>query len=579
MASESRSAEYKIIRIIDPVLTAIDGQVSFAISDNSLPSQVLHSRKVEYEPEGDYRWTGTSVNGIFCVNINKGPQGINGSVFNGNNVISGGVARYQILPLEGEEAVLVPLVPVVTTCTLGHNSSETAAAPAGSFGCGSDNPRHIDILFLLDAETLAYLGNGVNAHFDSMIAELEEVWMNSNISHTVDYSVDIFIPSFQLTNCKDSANEFSEDANAQSLREFHGADIVVYLPRNNFLAGNTACVADIGPLRAKAYSNIPIERSFDNYTFPHEIAHVYGANHNFTGTAGQFVPPNCAFGHRLEVNGVQNGLETALFNGDDNYTNIPYHSDPDINFDGVPTGLIDYSAGNNTVETNNAGQIRSAGKTVSNFSPQLGQSCNISANCVQGGCSNDPSLNCLLLKVEGDFPPSPATNTFQWNWSYDGLFLDPTTINSLGTGAELEVIDPVDTRCEYYFIQLVVSSNYTTFLPSGAAGPVIPWTTCVVSRRGNQCAVDPNSPDCLSSGAILSSSPQGSAALQKISKNSSIEIVENNFFQVFNIQGAYLGSLSHKEDVNTMNLNAGIYILRSQEGNVYKTEKILISND
>ena len=579
LSSDSRSSGYQIIQIQDPMLTATDGQISFAISDNSIPSQTLFSRKVKYDSEGEYRWTGTSIIGTFSVSINKGPNGISGNVITG--IISGGVARYQILPLEGEEAVLVPVTPTIFTCELEHDSETISGAPSivDIEACDDDNPGHVDILFLLDLSSAAILGNNASGHLNMLIAELEDAWTNSGITHTVDYTVDNYVPSssFIYTDeCIGTVRSFSNDSEAIRLRDLHNADIVVYLLAAGFSGDTKACVPEIGPYQPKAYVIMSLRESLDNYVFSHELGHLFGARHVYEKTI-ELDLGICNFAHELDFGSFTVG---TILGGND-FTRILHYSDPDINYDGVPTGIFDLvGIDAEPMVTNNAGKIRSTGKEVSDFNGNGISTSNIKVE-IEGG------NECLLLTALGDNIPSPIlfnwTNdhitTYDWFWCYDGLFTNGAGFNyfPLGSGTVLDVAEPV-TDCRYYFIKLVVSSNFSTTHDFNL-GPIVPIASSIVSIQGAKCA----NFECPTSGSSGSS-------FSIVPSNTNMELLnavgydgnrqkKNKIIQIFNVQGAYLGTVNAREEIFNMNLKTGIYLIRSEENQDYQTEKIFITND
>ncbi len=578
LASDSRSSGYQIIQIQDPILTATDGQVSFAISDNSIPSQILHSRKVKFDSEGEYRWTGTTASRTFSVSINKGPDGISGNV---NTGLISGLARYQILPLEGEEAVLVPVTPTVFTCDLEHDSESAAGAVAIDV-CDDDNPDQIDILFLLDPNSSSIYGNNPSGHLNALIAELEDAWINSGITHTVDYTVDIFAPSptFSLTDCGATATALSNNIEAKRLMDLHGADIVVYLPAEGFI-DDIACVAAIGPSIGLAYAIIPFRISLDNYVFTHELGHIFGARHNFV-LPGEVNGGRCNFAHNLDLE--SSTVETIV--GQNAFPRILHYSDPDIDYAGVPTGTASQLFDLSQIVTNNAGKIRSAGSTVSDFGNE-GTAVFSSNIQVELNAGNE----CLSLSAAGNIPTaitipswtSDHSTTYDWFWSYDGLFTNGANFTYLGSGAVLDIPEPETDYCRFYFIKLVVNSNFSLTAPFSINDNqvLLPITSSVVSLQGGRCA--PNTHVCPTSGPSGSSffMTPSSTNIESLNSEGHEDIIqkENKVFQVFNVQGAYIGSVANREEIFNMNLVTGIYLIRSEDNQDYQTEKIFITND
>lgn len=165
----------------------------------------------------------------------------------------------------------------------------------------------------------------------------------------------------------------------QSLRDNYDADVVVLLTDDIY--GNTLGRAD--EIRAEAQDAYAITvapfATGGSYTFPHEIGHLQGAQHNPQAACHPTNPeiyPECdeegehfsdAFGHFFEVvddcawwnpfcTPDQTYYRTMMSYG--NFTRIKHFSDPNISFNGVSTG---------TSGRNNADALRTTATTVENF--------------------------------------------------------------------------------------------------------------------------------------------------------------------------------------------------------------------
>ena len=93
-----------------------------------------------------------------------------------------------------------------------------------------------------------------------------------------------------------------------------------------------------------AYSVSVRQCAVDNLTFPHELGHNQGANHNPESglPPAQAVFPY-AFGHYVDggANPFRTILSTTTSGICASCPRIPYFSNPSVNFNGQPTGIVD----------------------------------------------------------------------------------------------------------------------------------------------------------------------------------------------------------------------------------------------
>jgi hypothetical protein len=138
----------------------------------------------------------------------------------------------------------------------------------------------------------------------------------------------------------------------QQRRAETNADIVIVYTDNSY-PDFFGRVAGIGPDPAKATA-IAEADAVSIFTDAHEIAHLFGCRHH-NDTAGTFEHAHdftTGSGRRCRLR------TTTVFAGFQN-TRIPYFSNPQVQFQGVPTGVAETRF--------NARQLREQGCTVANF--------------------------------------------------------------------------------------------------------------------------------------------------------------------------------------------------------------------
>ena len=126
------------------------------------------------------------------------------------------------------------------------------------------------------------------------------------------------------------------------------ADSVAFLVANASNACGQAYLMTNGShssgFESSAYAVSVRQCAVDNLTFPHELGHNQGANHNpENGVAPSQAVFPYAYGHY--VNGGASPFRTILSTTTNGTCagcpRIPYFSNPNVNFNGQPTGIID----------------------------------------------------------------------------------------------------------------------------------------------------------------------------------------------------------------------------------------------
>ncbi len=148
---------------------------------------------------------------------------------------------------------------------------------------------------------------------------------------------------------------------AQTIRTQYGADLVCLVVEGmNTYAGLGYVMSPIASSFASyGYSVVKRQYLTGVYTFPHELGHNFGCNHdrqNATGS-GAF---SYSYGYRFDAAGTTYRTVMAYAPG----TRIPYFSNPNSTYLGVATGVAHGQA----TEADNVGTINASADTVSAFS-------------------------------------------------------------------------------------------------------------------------------------------------------------------------------------------------------------------
>lgn len=262
--------DVKVVKFKHPFAEQIDGKVLFNSNSSAFSTRILKTQTAKYTSPYKYKWRGVSYDRHFDITIIKNTSGICGTIIDMDND-----KFYRIMPLDTVYSVLLEIEHQDFICSL--EESETELAGPAEENCEDVCPGHIDILFLL--------APGVNiadplSTFDLLISDLETAFQNSNIPHTVSYNfTNTTWSSFTINSCQSDAISISADTNINNLKNTFGSDLVVMIPPGTQYTNIYACVADIGPISSQATSIIPEANLFRDYTFVHEIGHLFGALH------------------------------------------------------------------------------------------------------------------------------------------------------------------------------------------------------------------------------------------------------------------------------------------------------------
>ena len=197
----------------------------------------------------------------------------------------------------------------------------------------------------IDTTNIAYENSAIGP-LELNLVHAEEVSYTETGSASTDIS--------RLQNDSDGFMD-----NVHSLRNQYGADLVDLL-----VDGFNACgIGYLAPFDSElGYTVTATGCSVGNLSFPHEIGHNLGAHHDRDNAGSSTYP--YAYGWRWNgTNGTQYRSILAYSPG----SRQPYFSNPDINFQGAPTGV------NNSED--NARCIDNTRTSVAKFRDSLTSSC------------------------------------------------------------------------------------------------------------------------------------------------------------------------------------------------------------
>lgn len=226
-------------------------------------------------------------------------------------------------------------------------AAEPVPNPRTPLGADDDPPTVIDFLVLYTPQALAGAGSeeGIRALIDFAIAENNFCYENSGIN--VRWNV----VGQQLASYHDSGSLRTDWAwlrdNSETLRNLYRADLVMLLVETDRFG-----TAGIAGGNHTAFLRPVI--NLGTYVVTHEVGHLLGAGHDRFTCAYRSKNSGCgafysfSYGYRFPSEGINYSTIMAYEPG----RTIPYYSNPDVLFRGVPTGV---AAGTNAA--NNAATI------------------------------------------------------------------------------------------------------------------------------------------------------------------------------------------------------------------------------
>lgn len=224
------------------------------------------------------------------------------------------------------------------------------------------------------ADTNLALGNSLVSAGLRLVHEQEVNYTESGVLNT------------DLSNLQQRRGVFS---NVEALRDQYGADLVSLWAGSG--SGNEAGLAfqpdDLSkPQPGYGYNVIEEPYADDNYVFAHEIAHNLGAGHDRSDPTPRRIP--YAYGKTFTLGNYTVGEIMS------DVDRIPYYSNPNVTFEGIPTGNKDNSA----QPADNARAMNEFAPIVANFRPSVVPDTTAPAAALEA-IDVDPARQTLTVKI------------------------------------------------------------------------------------------------------------------------------------------------------------------------------------
>ena len=254
----------------------------------------------------------------------------------------------------------------------------------------------IDMMVVYTPQALSEAGSlsALDYRINRSIAETNMAMANSQVNATirlvheaeVNYTESGVILT-DLDNIQSASGAFS---GVPALRDQYGADLVSLWVGNgsNDEAGRAFQPDNPGNTPASfGYSIVQEQYADNNYVFAHEVGHNLGAGHDRSDTTPRAIP--IAYGKTFTLGNYTVG---DIMSDTDR---IPYYSNPNVSYMGVPTGNPDDSA----QPADNAAVMNRFAPIVANYEPTKVPDTTPPQAAVEAVIIN-PTAQTLTLQVE-----------------------------------------------------------------------------------------------------------------------------------------------------------------------------------
>jgi hypothetical protein len=463
----------RLVKVGDVPSLQQNGTLTFTIPGVSQTITAQAIRVVDTDVK-DYVWQ-AKIGETGYMQIVSKPDGVSGFIQLSNKY-------FTLFPLYKTYCALFEYDLSHATETCGSNDvvlplseTESIQAPDYCYETSIIIPSTVDILVLITPEARQWVGgtfgtNWLNA-LTYVIGATESINMalvNSDILQKRVRTRYAALEGFPYSPPGDDALEddianLATNTTANQLREQYKADVVIMLTNDRYGASG---IAAAGINNNLAYAIVEIQAIMSPFFgFAHEFGHLMGGLHNRSANVpctycqGSDNTDRCSHAWRFfDANSMERKTLIARVDIDDvDGITVPHYSNPDVNFNGTPTG---------TVDNDNAKIIRNSFTTVANFrsSPQM------SAGIVgfKFLCTGSPNLyEAAVTPPAIGITQGQPPYTYEWRWNTTGIFNaalgGSSTLIASGTTAT-SITFNVPPICPSFFLQLRVtgSGGYTT---------------------------------------------------------------------------------------------------------------------
>jgi hypothetical protein len=230
----------------------------------------------------------------------------------------------------------------------------------------ASSPSVIDLMIVYTPQALSEAGSidQLNYRIDRSIGETNMALANSQVNATVrlvheaevNYTESGVILA-DLNNIQSGSGPFS---GVPAMRDQYGADLVsLWVGSGSGDEAGRAFQPDdpANPQPSYGYNVVQYQYADNNYVFAHETGHNLGAGHDRTDPSPRVIP--IAYGKTFTLGNYTVG---DIMSDTDR---IPYYSNPNVDYQGVPTGNPDNSA----QPADNAAVMNQFAPIVANYEP------------------------------------------------------------------------------------------------------------------------------------------------------------------------------------------------------------------
>lgn len=249
------------------------------------------------------------------------------------------------------------------------------APPSGDATCGDDGALAVLVLYTNVAREAAGSVAAMEAEVQLAVDTSNTAYANSAIGmrmrlvRTQEISYD---EAGTFTNHLDRLVSTSDGIidTVHGLRDQYGADTVVLMVQDDdneqtqALCGLAWQMETLGDsFKAQSFAIVNRGCASGNFSFPHEVGHNLGCDHDRANAGATQIYPY-AFGWQFNGNPSGSRWRTLMaYNGSPSSSRVGYFSNPNVSFDGTPTGIQP----GQTNESDNARVINNTALTATNW--------------------------------------------------------------------------------------------------------------------------------------------------------------------------------------------------------------------
>ena len=306
--------------------------------------------QTETRATDDYTWRGKISEGKFegdvILTFKKGY--VAGIIYAPMNQV------YEIVP-KFDKQILIELNQNLFPECAGDVKGENSKPKAENAIAMTDSGDRIDVLVLYTTPVKTTLGGDAQAQTlaQSAIDTTNTTYINSKIRQRVR------LVNAQETAISETGSLGSElpvlrnDATVAGLREQYKADLVAMISNSSDNCGIGYLMGSANPLNGFTVTSRTC--AVGNLSFPHELGHNIGSQHNPENGSGATYP----YGYGHYVDGIFRTVMSYVDPCPNGCTRRPYFSNPEILFNGLPTGIDN--------ARDNARSINNTADTIANY--------------------------------------------------------------------------------------------------------------------------------------------------------------------------------------------------------------------